>query len=80
VAVVVPQREHLSAACGGDRAAQDRCLKQHLLARAAHLADYKRPKELIIRDDVPKTATLKVKRAVLREELERAARQRSPQG
>lgn len=80
VAVLVPDREHLAALCGDDRSTQDRLIKRELNLRAAHLADYKRPKEVIIRDELPKTATLKVKRARLREELERAARQLASQG
>lgn len=80
VAVLVPDRERLALRCGAAKAEQDGMLRRELTLRAAHLAEYKRPKEIIIRDEVPQTATLKIKRALLREELERAARQPSALG
>ncbi|MCX7848095.1 MAG: acyl--CoA ligase [bacterium] len=74
VAVLVPDREALARTHGADHTAQDHALKRAFAARAAQLADYQRPKAVIIREDVPKTATLKIKRSALREELERAVR------
>lgn len=72
VAVLVADREALTREHGEDRTVQDHALKRAFSARAATLADYQRPMAVVIRDDVPRTPTLKIKRAALREEVQRA--------
>jgi len=70
VAVIVPAREKAAALCGTDHAAQDALVRRELQAALAGIADYKRPRRFVFLDELPRTATLKVKRHELRRMLE----------
>lgn len=70
VCVVVVPADSLASECKGDQAKIYQTVKKELDELGQHLAPYKRPTKIVIREDeLPKTATRKVKRPLVQEWL-----------